>query len=690
MPKKIPKIFLPKLNYFLYNFLDKYDPTPKIQLQMIAIWDSVVPDNKETIEKYYWEILQDITSNLTHHEWRTRIACCLAARDLIRRSSGLKLRSDASKENEVEKMEVDENCPEPELLFLWKQIFRVMDDFHEGTREAAEGTAKVISKLCVVAVSCDHGKRGAAVAASVLPFLLETGVTHTVAEIRRLSLKTVSEMIDSSGELIKPHLPSLIPCLLKATGELDSAKLSYLSNMMSAQSGTQEAVDSLRAEAAKSHYTMETLKKCIKYIDFESLEKMTPAILDLIKSSVILGTKIGCAHFVCLISVHLSTDMTTLAGKYLSASLVALNDRNAVVRKYYASAIGHLIGTAKDSTIASLFKKLNTLYFEDQSGKSRSIVLTLSAINKKHADVIKDNASNILPLIFFAKHEEANEDNKSSVEMWQDLWNDVSFGDSMLQLYLNDILVVLESSLNSQSWLLKAQSGNSIVTIAKRLDSNLKDEERNKLIELVLANITGRTFIGKERLVEALAALSSKNSSKELKNRLIEAVLKECRKEEEIYKTKVLKCLGDILEKLDEENRFEDVYNIVWSLLDKQTISPKDDDNTQSNEERNKEKNLLINLKEIVCETLGKSWPSTKAVNSIETQKKYQLILITKLTDCLKVNTRQIQKSLMVALAAYLEKLHLLNDKSNGDIEILMKICDLVMVNVTEASGEKF
>lgn len=654
---------------------------------MISIWDSVVADNKETIEKYYWEILEDITSNLTHREWRTRIACCLAIRDLIRRSSGLRLRTDEVIKDS-DKMEVDETCPEPELQFLWKQIFRVMDDFHEGTREAAEGTAKVNSKLCVVAVSCDHGKRGAAVASSVLPFLLETGVTHTVGEIRSLSLKTVSEMIDSSGELIKPHLPSLIPCLLKATGELDSAKLSYLSNMMSQQSGTQEVVDSVRAEAAKSHYTMETLKKCINNVDFASLEKMTPAILDLIKSSVIMGTKIGCAHFVCLISVHLSTEMTSLAGKYLSACLVALNDRNAVVRKYYASAIGHLIGTAKESTIASLFKKLNTLYFEDQGGKSRSIVLTLSAINKKHADIIKDNASNILPLIFFAKHEEVNEENKSSVEMWVDLWNDVSFGDSMLQLYLNDIVLVLESSLNSQSWLLKAQSGNSIATIAKRLESNLKEDERTKLVELVLANIGGRTFSGKERLVEALAALSSKNSSKEIKNKLIEAVLKECRKEEEIYKTKVLKSLGDILEKLDEENRFEDVYNIVWSLLDKQTISSKDDDG-QPNEERNKEKVLLINLKEIVCETLGKSWPSTKATNSIETQKKYQLVLLTKLTECLKVNTRPIQKSLMVALGCFLEKLHLLNDKSNNDNEVLMKICELVMVNVTEASGNE-
>lgn len=656
---------------------------------MISIWDSVVIDNKETMEKFYWEILDDVSSNLTHHEWRTRIACCLAIRDLIRRSNGLRLRSDEIKKSSdgSEKMEVDDSVPEPELKKLWMQIFRVMDDFHEGTREAAEGTSKLLSKLCVASVSCNHGKSGAAVAASVLPFLLETGVTHPVKEIRGLSLRTISEMIDSSGNLIEPHLPELIPCLLRATGELDSAKLSYISNMMSAQSGTQEVVDSIRAEAAKSHYTMETLNKCIKYIDFNILEKTTPAVLDIIKSSVILGTKVAAAQFVCLISVHLSADMTTLAGKYISACLVALGDRNAVVRKYYASAIGHLIGTAKESTVTSLFKKLNTLYFEDQGGKSRSIVLTLTAINKKHADIIRDNASSILPLIFFAKHEEVNEENKSSVEMWLDLWNDVSFGDSMLQLYLDDIVTVLDSTLNSQSWLLKAQSGSSIASIAKRLDANLKEEGRIKLIELVLVNIAGRTFIGKERLVEALAALSSKNTTKELTNRLIEAVLRECRKDEEIYKTKVLKSLGDILGKLEEENRFEDVYNIVWPLLDKQANSSKDEDSI-SNEERNKEKVTHLNLKEVVCETLGKSWPSTKASNSLETQKKYQLIVLKKLGECLKVNTRPIQKALMVALGAYLEKLHLLNDKTMSAGEDLNKICELVMETVAESSGK--
>jgi len=76
----------------LYRY--KYDPTPKIQNSMISIWDSIVTNSKETIEKYYWDILKELIVNLTNHEWRVRIACCLGVRDLIKRPAGLKLRGD--------------------------------------------------------------------------------------------------------------------------------------------------------------------------------------------------------------------------------------------------------------------------------------------------------------------------------------------------------------------------------------------------------------------------------------------------------------------------------------------------------------------------------------------------------------------------------------------------------------------
>lgn len=158
-----------------------------------------------------------------------------------------------------------------------------------------------MKQICIVAASTNNGKSGEIVSSTIMPVLLNVGITHTVAEIRTLSMKTLSELIDSSGSLLKSHLARLVPCLLKATGELELPKLSNISNQLAANSDLQESIDSARAEFAKQHHSTETLAKCIRYIDYDSLEKMTPDVVDLMKMAVNLGTKIACAHFVCLV-----------------------------------------------------------------------------------------------------------------------------------------------------------------------------------------------------------------------------------------------------------------------------------------------------------------------------------------------------------------------------------------------------
>uniref|UniRef100_A0A182JSK2 Proteasome-associated protein ECM29 homolog n=1 Tax=Anopheles christyi TaxID=43041 RepID=A0A182JSK2_9DIPT len=657
-------------------FRYKYDPTPKIQNSMISIWDSVVTDSKSTVELYYWDILEDVTKNLTSYEWRTRIACCLAVRDLIKRAAGLKLRSDPvgrKKADDVPStsMDVDQpSVPEPELRYLWSQLLRVMDDQHEGTRLAAEGTANALSKVCVVAASSDNNKSAMNVASSIIPLLLETGVTHTVPEIRKLSIRTLSELIDSAGALILPHLTSLVPCLLQATGELDSTKLAYLSTMVSGQAGggTQETIDALRAEAVKQHYTMETLTKCIRHIDYATLERMSPAVLDQVKSSVNLGTKVACAHFICLVSIHLGQEMQPLTSKYLGACFTGLTDRNATVRRYYASAIGHLIGTAKEQSIERLFGKLEELYFEQQSTRSKAVPLTIQAINKRHQEVLKDYSANVLPLVFFAMHEEITEDNRSTVELWQELWHEINTGDAGLRMNLDAIVTILETNLNNPSWLLKAQAGAATNTLASKLSATLDDTVRCRLIELILNNVSGRTFHGKERLLQGLASLCKKLDQKATNHaeRIVDAVMKECRKEEPVYRTHALRSLGNILNEL-KVDRFEEVYNMVWHLLDKQQHQDSDGPGESASgvefvpsEERNKQMLISVQLKETVCETLGKAWPEY----SIETQRRYQRMFVEKCVQCLKLNTRPVQLCLLQALGRFLERLHLLRCKA--------------------------
>lgn len=75
------------------------------------------------------------------------------------------------------------------------------------------------------------------------------------------SVHTVSQLVKSAGPLLRPHLPRLIPALLEAAGELEPMALNSLSVRLAGDQRSQDIVDTLRASAAKSHYTTETVSK---------------------------------------------------------------------------------------------------------------------------------------------------------------------------------------------------------------------------------------------------------------------------------------------------------------------------------------------------------------------------------------------------------------------------------------------
>lgn len=55
--------------------------------------------------------------------------------------------------------------------------------------------------------------------------------------------------------------------MVGAAGDLESAKLSYLSTALATDSGTRELLDDMRANAAKHHYTTDTVVKVSLFCD---------------------------------------------------------------------------------------------------------------------------------------------------------------------------------------------------------------------------------------------------------------------------------------------------------------------------------------------------------------------------------------------------------------------------------------
>ncbi|XP_018049516.1 PREDICTED: proteasome-associated protein ECM29 homolog [Atta colombica] len=629
--------YLPNIIPRLYRY--QFDPTPKIQQSMVSIWRAVVPSTSKAIEQYHKEILTDVTNNLTNNEWRVRISCCNALADLLRSNV---------------QFDFAECGPE-----LWKKLFRVMDDIHEGTRLAATNATKILSKVCIRHCDSSHGNAGKEVIQAILPVLLDIGIAHVVDAVRSISLQTVSQLVSTAGILLKPSLVNLIPSLLETIGESENPKLSYLSNVCGATTETQEAIDNLRANVARSHYASDTITKCIQYIDVDVLKELMPKVIDLIKFSVGFGTKIACSHFLILLSTHLKIELQPYSAKILSALLNGLLDRNTAVRKNNAISIGHIVGSAKDSSLDKLFNTLNTWYLEREDDAIRlAIGQALQSINNYNQEKLKNYQKIVIPLAFFAMHAEKVPGNESTVELWTDFWNEITPGtEAGIMQNLPAITNILHTTLKSASWTTKVQAANAVHTIALKSGHNIDTDDRNTLLKILINGLHGRTWNGKERLLNALAMLACNskealNADTALLDTVVVTLHRESKKENAEYRRHALQAFAMVLHELDID-RFTETYEIVQEILIK--VSDKNNDEEDTAEENRKKKENNIKLQETIYEVLGKAWPSIK-----ETQDKYCIEFVTHCQKVLPNSTRSVQVTILTALNLFVDRLVLL------------------------------
>lgn len=189
------------------------------------------------------------------------------------------------------------------------------------------------------------------------------------------------------------------------------------------------------------------------------LPTLVPKVTELMKS-VNLGSRVACAHLIILLSHHLGRSMEQYTGKFLLALVNGLLDRNATVRKTYASTIGQIVHTAKPTSMEKLVTKLSTWYFEKEDLNTRTAIgLTLQAIAQYNGELLKEQFSIAIPLIFFAMHcQKIEGEDNSHVEMWEEIWNEVTPGsEAGMKQHMSEICKILEMALTSPSWKMKAQ-----------------------------------------------------------------------------------------------------------------------------------------------------------------------------------------------------------------------------------------
>ncbi|XP_013777201.1 proteasome-associated protein ECM29 homolog [Limulus polyphemus] len=634
---------LPKIVPKLYRY--QFDPNTATRQSFIAIWDSVVSEPQKTIDLYLATILDDLLENLTNPQWRVRESSCYAISDLIR---GRDL------------TEVIGYLPS-----LWETLFLVRDDIKESVRNAAESALKVLSKVSVKLCDSTSGKAGEQALQLIIVCLIKKGLCSRVSEVRSVSLLTIVQVSKNAGPLLKPHIPLLVISLLEAISDLEPEALNYLSVKLGSEQDTQEKIDNARIAASRSSPMMETVNHCVQYMDKQVTEELVPRLVDLIRSSVGLGTKTGCSYLISNLTFQCPREIEPFAGKLLAAFINGLGDRNAAVRKSYATAIGHLVKVAKDSSVEKVLVKIHNLYLEKEEAPARSACgYTIQAMAKYSPDVLRAHSAHVLPLVFLAMFEKTYKGEKKEANdsnPWEEVWLEFTTGyETAIRLYLTEIVSLIQKGLESQSWLMKEQAATAVATMATKLGGMLKQPYLGTLLNTLLSGLSGRTWKGKESIMNALSLIcvNSMDQITETEgeisvHQIIQVLVKECKKENLKYKEAAVKSLAAILEK-HQLDYFGDLYNILVPILEKKNSCPHNNQHSSSEEEDPREN---FNFQIVAFEALGCAWPSVP-----ETQKKYQTSFCNLMTSKFPVSTWKVQLSILKALNCFIKNTVLPNE----------------------------
>lgn len=108
----------------------------------------------------------------------------------------------------------------------------------------------------------------AAAVAVVLPLLLTVGVPSSVAEVRRLSLNTVTKLVkQASPALLRPHVADLVVNMLEGLSTLEDSRLNYYQLHVDRMDGrAAEQLESARVAAARDSPMWATLDLCLRQV----------------------------------------------------------------------------------------------------------------------------------------------------------------------------------------------------------------------------------------------------------------------------------------------------------------------------------------------------------------------------------------------------------------------------------------
>ncbi|CAG8483679.1 8071_t:CDS:10 [Racocetra fulgida] len=428
----------------------------------------------------------------------------------------------------------------------------------------------------------------------------------------------------------------------------------YLSFHVEKYDVTQE--QNSRLSAAKMSPMMEGIESCIDYIDESVMVNLTPKLLQLVRKGVGLPTKAGCARFLVSLCFKKASILKPHADTIMKALSGAILDTSPAVRKSYAVAVGYVAHLSSDNTLIRLIGHLKKVYCENNEQEIRSISgITALEISRHASDELKRIYVEILPLAYYGLH-----DSDTGIKnVWNEVWDENTAGStSAIKLYLKELIDLLSTLLESPSWQTKRQAAATIADVAKIIEKSLLPY-MTQVIPLLMNGLSGRTWVGKEALVEALvtASISCKeyfddDNTRVQLNDISKILVRESKKTNKLYKRHCIDNLGRFADSyIDILDLYTDVKEFLIELA-----TGEQDPNEMDEDDANQQP-LFFLVKASAMKCLGLVWPRQKEIQELG------LVFAASLES--SKNIWNVRLGVLASLDKYIDKLDLTeNDKT--------------------------
>ncbi|KAJ4344658.1 proteasome component M29 [Didymosphaeria variabile] len=527
----------PKLYPKLYRY--RFDPNPNVQRSMNDIWNALVKDSSATIDKNFDAIMDDLLTNL------------------------------------VQGRNIDKY--EKYLGDIWDKCFKVLDDIKESVRAAAASLARVLTGILTRSLEAGDSsiKTADAMLSRVLPFLFSgSGLESSAEEVRMFAVHTLVQIVKkSNAKTLNPHVPELVERLLGLLSSLEPEAVNYIHLNASKYNLTEQKIDDMRLQSVRSSPLTESIERCLDLADAETMKVLVPRIEVAMKNAVGLPSKVGCSRILVTLSTRHNFLFKPYADSFLKTIQKYVHDRNDTVSTSYAAAAGYVARVASDKQLIATIAFCHKLYFDSEEDKSRltagDIVLSIS---KNAADRFTSLSSELLPLIFLAKHDT----NEQVKRLFDDTWSDNVAGSRAVLLYLKEIVSLSDKHLESPKWVLKHAAAKTIADAVMSITTGsetLAKANAETLWPSLDKAMGGKTWDGKEIVLEAFVRFIERGQSlwkedKKVAKQIEKVTIREAKRQNKTYRPHALEALGKICLARTDLELSSTVVEIVENVLE--------------------------------------------------------------------------------------------------------------------------